>query len=71
MNQPESFFTRKIRISNLDIALVKWSVACIAIAIGCYFADLFRPYILPLVVVGILTGIWATVIWLKAMRETS
>jgi hypothetical protein len=71
MNQLESFFTRKIRISNLDIVLVKWCVFCLSIAIGCYFADFFRPYLLPLVVVGIVLSIWAGVIWLKAMRETS
>ena len=71
MSPSDNFYTRKIRVSNLDIGLIKWSVACLSIAFGAYFAELFRPYVLPLVVVGIVTSIWASIIWLKAMKETS
>jgi hypothetical protein len=71
MNQIENFFTRKIRISNLEIGLIKIAAGCLAIAIGAWFADFFRPYLVLLVVIAFVAGIWATAIWLKAMKETS
>jgi hypothetical protein len=71
MNTINNFFTRKIRVSNLEIGLVKLTVYCLGIAIGAHFVDIFRPHVLLLVGVGLATGIWAGVIWLKAMKETS
>jgi hypothetical protein len=66
-----NFFNRKVRMANWQISLLKLAVTCIAIAIGCYFADFFRPYLLPLVAVGIVTSIWVTIIWIQAMKEDS
>ncbi len=62
---------RKVKLSNWQIAILKFSVACFAIAIGTYFADFFRPYLIELVIAGIVTTIWITVIWIKAMKESS
>jgi hypothetical protein len=62
---------RKVSMTNWQIGVLKLSVACLAIAIGCYFAEFFRPYLLLLVTVGVVTSIWITVIWLKAMKENS
>jgi hypothetical protein len=70
MNVFNNFVNRKIRISNFEIGLVKIAVACFSIAIGSYFADVFRPYLLLLVLAGIAMSLWATVVWLKAMEET-
>jgi hypothetical protein len=71
MNQFEKFFTRKIRISNLEIGLIKLTAGCLALVLGAYFAEYLEPYLLLLVVIALVAGIWATVIWLKAMKETS
>ena len=71
MNCFTKFLNRKIPITNWQIFFLKYSVACIAIAIGCYFADFFRPYLSALIAVGIILGAWIFWIWLKAMKEDS
>ncbi len=62
---------RKVPLYNWQLWVFKFSVFCLSLAIGCYFADFLRPYLLPIVIVGIVMSIWITVMWLKAMKENS
>jgi len=64
----KDFYTQKVTLANWQIGVFKLGVACIAIALGCYFPTDFKPYGLFLVTAGIVFTIWATVIWLKAME---
>jgi hypothetical protein len=45
--------------------LIKWSTLFIGIAIGAYWSDIFRHYVLLLVVVGLVVGIIAAFIWVR------
>lgn len=71
MNFLVNLYKRQVRMSNWQLWIFKFSVFCLSLAIGCYFADYVRPYLVPLIIVGIVTCVWITVIWLKAMKETS
>ncbi len=69
MNSLISFFERKVPLTNWQLWIYKVAVFCLSIAIGCYFADYLKPYLLAFVVIGVITSVWITVIWLKAMKE--
>ncbi len=71
MNFLPNLYTRPVRMINWQLSVFKLSVFCLSLAIGCYFADYIRPYIVPLLIVGIMMGFWITAIWLKAMKESS
>ncbi len=71
MNFITNLYKRKVRMSNWELTIFKLSVFCISIPIGCYFADFFRPYLWPFIIIGITTGVWITIIWLHAMKEAS
>lgn len=66
-----SFYKHKVSLSNWQLSVLKWSSGCMGIAIGVYFTDVLRPYILLFVGIGLALGIWLTPIWFKAMKESS
>jgi hypothetical protein len=70
MNSITNLYNRKVTMSNWQLSVFKLSVFCLSLAIGCYFADFVRPYLVPLLAIGIVTSVWITMIWLKAMKET-
>ena len=71
MNFLTNLYGRQVRMYNWQLWIFKFSVFCLSLVIGCYFADFIRPYLVPFIVVGVITSIWITVIWLKAMKEAA
>ena len=66
-----NFLTRKIPWANWQFGVLKITVLCLGILLGVYFTEFWRP-ILPLVwIVGVVTAIWVTMIWLRAMRQVA
>ncbi len=48
-----------------EIGLIKWAVLFFGIAIGANWPNLFGPYKLALLLVGVLVGLYALYLWLK------
>jgi hypothetical protein len=64
-----NFLTRKVPWANWQFGVLKIAVLCVGILLGVYFTEFWRP-ILPMIwIVGVVTAIWVTVIWLRAMSQ--
>jgi hypothetical protein len=48
-----------------QVGILKLSVACIAIAIGANWPQIFQPLTLWLVIVGVLLGLYLVSVWYK------
>ena len=48
-----------------ELGIVKWSSFLCGIAIGSYWSEFFRPYILVVITIGLLLGVVGLVRWLK------
>ena len=48
-----------------EIALLKWSVLLIGIAIGAEWANIFSNYFLVLIIIGLILCIPPTIAWIK------
>lgn len=48
-----------------QVSIFKISLLALGIAIGSYFADVFVPYQVHLLVLAIVTGIYISYVWLK------
>jgi hypothetical protein len=48
-----------------EIGLVKWSSALFGLAVGAYWPQVFGPYVLPILFVGITLGLVVLFYWLK------
>jgi hypothetical protein len=66
-----SFLTRRVVWANWQFAPLKWSMLSLGIIIGAYFADLLKPYLCLVGVIFLVTTVWVTVLWLRAMRQAS
>ena len=66
-----SFLTRRVVWANWQFAPLKWSMLSLGIIIGAYFADLLKPYLWQVGVVFLVTTVWVTVLWLRAMKQAS
>ena len=66
-----SFLTRRVVWANWQFAPLKWSMLSLGIIIGACFADLLKPYLWLVGVVFLVTTVWVTVLWLRAMRQAS
>ena len=52
-------------MSTWDIGLIKFAVACMGIAIGATWADIFAPYALYIFAVGVIAGLFSLYTWVK------
>ena len=55
--------------ANWQISILKLSVFAFGIVFGAVFADFWKPLLWPLGVFAVVTSVWATVIWIRGMRE--
>lgn len=62
---------KKVRLANWHLSMLKICCACFGILIGMYFGEFFEDYVLALFIVGTVTSVWITVVWLKAMCKDS
>jgi len=46
-----------------QIGLVKLCLLCFGVAIGAYWSEIFLPYIGLLITIGVVLGIYLSVIW--------
>ncbi len=48
-----------------QLGMLKWAVLCIGIAIGAHFATVFTPYVVVLIMVGLVLSLYLAIVWLK------
>ena len=63
-----NIYTKRAVWANWQIAILKFTVFAFGIVFGALFSDFWRPLLWPLGVFAVLTSIWVTVIWIRAMR---
>ncbi|MDP3508844.1 MAG: hypothetical protein Q8T09_12710 [Candidatus Melainabacteria bacterium] len=56
-------------MSNYELSIFKLAVSLLSMVIGAYFACYLRPFLLPMLVVGSLLAVWATIAWWKGMDQ--
>ena len=62
---------KRVRLANWHLSMLKICCTCFGILIGIYFSEYLQDFVLPLFVVGVVTSIWITVVWFKAMCKDS
>jgi hypothetical protein len=63
------FFSKKVTMSNYELSIFKLAVSLLSMVIGAYFACYLRPFLLPMLLVGSLLAVWATIAWWKGMDQ--
>ena len=63
------FFSKKVTMSKYELSIFKLAVSLLSMVIGAYFACYLRPFLLPMLVVGSLLAVWATIAWWKGMDQ--
>jgi len=63
------FFSKKVTMSNYELSVFKLAVSLLSMVIGAYFACYLKPFLLPMLVVGSLLAVWATIAWWKGMDQ--
>jgi hypothetical protein len=48
-----------------QVGMLKWAVVFIGIAIGAKWAEVFAPYIVPLLVAGLVLSLYLGFVWMK------
>jgi hypothetical protein len=48
-----------------QLALLKWAVFLIGIAVGAYWSSFFAQYALWLLILGLLCSIYPAIVWLR------
>ena len=66
-----NFFTIKTSWSNWEFIPLKLCVASAYIIIGTYFHDFFHHYYTPVLIVFVITVVWAVSLWIKKMKISS
>ena len=62
------FLTKRVRWANWQFGVLKISTLAIGIILGAMYSDFWRPLLWLVGLVAIITGVWATAIWIRAMR---
>lgn len=65
-----NIYTKRAIWANWHIVILKFSVLAFGIVFGALFSDFWKPLLWPLGVFAVLTSVWVTAIWLRAMRES-
>ena len=71
MNYLKLFFDKKVALSNFELTIFKLAIMLLGMVFGSFFADCLRPFLIPMLIVGLLAACWITGKWWKAMIEDS
>jgi len=64
-----NFFQIKTSWSNAEFIVLKLCIATAYILVGTYFHNFFRTYYIPVLIIFIITVIWAVYLWLIKMKN--
>ncbi len=63
------YLTKKVQWGPWQLGVLKLSMVSFGIILGSYFAGFWKPMLLVVWVVFIITAILSTVMWLGAVRK--
>jgi len=64
-----NLLTRKIPWATWQFGVLKIAMLCLGVLLGVYFAEVWRPFLPVVWIVAVVTTIWVSVIWLRAMTQ--
>ena len=65
----KTHLTKKVQWATWQFSVLKLSMISFGIILGSYFADFWKPLLLAVWVVFIITVILSTTMWLSAVRK--
>jgi hypothetical protein len=57
---------KSTRFTWYQLGLLKWAVLFIGIAIGAYWPEVFAPYVMTLLIIGILISVYLIFVWIRS-----
>jgi len=64
-----NFFNLKTTWSNLEFIPLKLCIASAYLLIGAYFHDMILTFHIPIIIIFLITVIWAVKLWLSKMQS--
>lgn len=64
-----NFLTRKVLWANWQFSPLKISMLAFGIILGAVSPDFWKPLLWPVGAVAVITAVWVTAIWIRAMRR--
>lgn len=64
-----NFFKIKTSWTNAEFIPLKLCIATAYVLVGAYFHNFFRAYYVPILIVFVITVIWAVYLWLNKMKK--
>lgn len=65
----KAYMARRVSWATWQFSVLKLSMVSFGIILGSYFAGFWKPLLLPLWAVFVVTAVWAGVMWLNALRK--
>lgn len=65
-----SFLTKQVSWANWQFSLLKLSMMAFGIILGASFPEFWKPFLWLAGLIFLITAIWVTILWLRAMRST-
>jgi len=65
-----NFLTLQIPWANWQFGVLKFAMLCVGILLGDYFTEFWKPLLPGIWVMAVVTSVWVTVIWLRAMKQS-
>lgn len=65
-----NFLTRKVLWANWHFGILKISMITFGIVLGALFPDFWKQLLWPVGAVAVVTAVWVTAIWIRAMRKS-
>ena len=66
-----NFLTLQIPWANWQFGVLKIAILCVGILFGVYFTEFWKPLLPGIWGAAVVSTIWVTVIWLRAMKRAS
>lgn len=63
------FLSKKVRLRNWYLSLLKWSCFLFGIVFGSLFGWLLAPFILHILAAAVILTIAFTYVWIKALKQ--
>jgi hypothetical protein len=64
-----NFFKAKTTWTNAEFIPLKLCIAAAYLLIGTYFHTFFREYYIPVLILFVITVVWAVYLWISKMKN--
>jgi uncharacterized membrane protein YfcA len=63
-----NFFKKKTTWMNIELGVLKLAIGSAFVLIGAYFHRFIHAVLIPVIVLCVVTVVWAVILWLKKMK---